>query len=358
MLKKTAGACVFLVMLLTALLPVRAEIIEQVLVKVNGDILTLTEFEKRQVAALQARSEELGKLSPNDPRIQRLIAESAPELILSAVDELLLLQRAREHGWSLTDQRYQDILKEIRASNNLQDDATFKKALAAEGLTEAELRSSLERDMLIRQVRQVDVTEKISVTEDEVRAFYNANTREFTSPAEVTVREILIAIPTSDRGVNVAEDDEARATAEATRKRLAAGEPFARLAGEVSASPSKANGGLIGPILLGDLTTELQAIITALQVGDISDVKRTSRGYQIIKLESRSETKVRTLEDARGDVSRRVAEQKTRGETLKYLEKLRSQANIVWRHEELKKAYEKALTDRLQAASNQVPTKP
>ena len=55
-------------------------------------------------------------------------------------------------------------------------------------------------------------------------------------------------MPTIDRGVNVADDDAARAKAEDMRKRLVAGEPFARLAGEVSAASSKANGGLIGPI--------------------------------------------------------------------------------------------------------------
>ena len=213
--------------------------------------------------------------------------------------------------------------------------------------------------MLIRQVQQVDVTEKISVTEEEIRAFYDANAREFTSPAEVTVREILIAVPASERGVNVAQDDEARATAEAVRKRLAAGEPFTR-AGRRSCRPHRRKPTAVSSARFCWMISppSTQTIVNGLQIGEISDVMRTSRGYQIIKLESRSETKIRSLEEARGDVSRRVAQQKTRGETLKYLEKLRSQANIVWRHDELKKAYEKALTERLQAASGQAPTKP
>ena len=123
------------------------------------------------------------------------------------------------------------------------------------------------------------------------------------------------------------------------------------MAGEVSTAPSKANGGLIGPIVLDDLNAELQAVLKGLQVGQISPVSRTGRGYQIVRLDARAETKVRSLSEARGDVSRRVADQKSRGETLKYLEKLRSQANIVWRNEELKKAYDKALAERLAAAA-------
>jgi hypothetical protein len=86
-------------------------------------------------------------------------------------------------------------------------------------MTEAEMRVGLERDMLIRQVRQVDVVEKISVTEEEARAFYAANTKEFTTPGEVTLREILIAVPVGDVA---GADATARATAEEVRKRLAA----------------------------------------------------------------------------------------------------------------------------------------
>ena len=73
--------------------------------------------------------------------------------------------------------------------------------------------------------------DKISINDEEARAYYDQHRNEFTSPTEITLREILIEVPTSDRGVNVAEDDAARATAEEVRKRLLAGEPFPRVAG-------------------------------------------------------------------------------------------------------------------------------
>ena len=339
MVRRLASAAALLLACGLAFTPVRAEVIEQVLVRVNGEILTLTDFEKRQLAELQSRAEELGNLPPNDPKLARAVAESVPRLILGAVDELLLLQRAREHGWGLTDARFREIIKEIRTNYQLEDDAAFKKALESEGMTEADMRASIEKDMLIRQVRQVDVVEKVSVTVDEEREFYAANMKEFTTPAEVTFREILIEVPAGG-------DARARATADEVRKRLADGEPFARLAGEVSASPTKANGGLVGPFRVESLVADLQPAVSSLPIGGLSDVIRTARGYQIIRLESRSETRTRSFEEVRADVSRRLAEQKSRGEMLKYLERLRAQANIVWRHEELKKAYEKALAER------------
>jgi parvulin-like peptidyl-prolyl isomerase len=204
--------------------------------------------------------------------------------------------------------------------------------------------------MLVQQVTRVEILDKISINDEEARAYYDQHRTDFTSPTEVTLREILIEVPTSDRGVNVAQDDAARATAEDVRKRLVAGEPFPRLAGEVSAAASKANGGLIGPIHSDELAPQLRDMLAALNVGDITGVLRTQRGYQILKLEARTDSKVKSFDEARGDIGNKIGDQKMRGEREKYLEKLREQATITWRNDELKKAYETALQRRRQAA--------
>ena len=52
--------------------------------------------------------------------------------------------------------------------------------------------------------------DKISVTEAEAQAYYEAHKQDFTTPSEVTLREIFIDVPVTDRGVNVAQDDEAQ----------------------------------------------------------------------------------------------------------------------------------------------------
>jgi parvulin-like peptidyl-prolyl isomerase len=344
MFMRRVPVVVALMAVLTAI-PVRAQIIEQVLVNVNGDILTKTEFEQRQIAVLRNRP-ELANVTPESPELKKAIGEVTPQLILDAVDELLLIQRGRELGLVLGDEQFASILQNIKKSNNLEDDAQFEAALKQEGLTMADLRRSLERQMLASEAQRRDVVEKISVTEAEAQAYYEANKQEFTTPSELTLREILIEVPTTDRGVNVAQDDEARAEAESLRKRLLAGEPFPRLAADASDAPSKANGGLIGPISREEIAPALQKQFDAMKVGDITDVIRTTRGYQIIKLESRTETKIRSFEEARSDISNKVGESKMTGERLKYLERLRGLATITWRNDELKKAYEQALSAR------------
>ncbi len=340
---KTLTAAALVV--LAGLVPVRADIIEQVLVNVNGDIVTKTEFEQRQIAALRQR-QELANVSPNSPELKKAIAEITPDLILSAVDELLLVQRGRELGYALGDEQFASILENIKKENKLETDEQFQAALKQEGLTLPELRRSLERQMLISRVQQTEVMSKISVTEDEAKAYYEKHQAEFTTPSTITLREVLIEVPKNEKGINAAQDEEARARAEDVRRRLLAGEPFPRLAADLSDAPSKANGGLIGPISSTDLAPALSDMIRKMKPGDLTEIIRTTRGYQILKLESKTDETTRSFEEARTEIGDRVADEKRRGETQKYIEKLRAQAIVSWKNEELKKAYEQALADR------------
>jgi peptidyl-prolyl cis-trans isomerase SurA len=336
---------------LAGAIPIRAEIIEQVLVKVNGEIITKTEFEARQVDELRNRP-ELAKANAASAELQRAIAQITPDLILNAVDELLFVQRGRESGYALGDQQFTRIVEDLRKSQNLEDDARFTEALRQQGMTMDDLRRNFERLMLVQQVTRVEIMDKISINDAEARAYYDQHRNEFTSPTEITLREILIEVPTSDRGVNVAQDDEARASAEEIRRRLLAGEPFPRLAAEFSAASSKANGGLIGPIHSDELAPQLRDLLTSMTIGDITGVLRTQRGYQVLKLESRTDSKVKSFEDARGEIANRIGEQKLRGEREKYLDRLREQATITWRNSELQKAYETALARRRGASGS------
>jgi parvulin-like peptidyl-prolyl isomerase len=325
--------------------PLHAEVIEQVLVKVNGDIVTKSDFERLQLELLRQRP-ELQNVTPDSPELQKAVAESAPQLILSAVDELLLVQRGRELGYVMTDDQFKSVLENIKKDNNIDTDEKFNEALKQEGMTLADLRRQLEKNMLETRVQQNEVLAKISVTEDEAHAYYDAHKNEFTTPSEIMLREILISVPTTDRGVNVAQDDAAKAKAEEIRHRVLAGEPFARLAGELSDAQSKANGGLIGPVKSDELAPALQTMLEKIKVGEVSDVIRTQRGYQLLQLESRTEVKVKTFDEARQDISDRIAEEKRRAETQKYIEKLRAAATITWHNDELKKAYDQALAQR------------
>jgi peptidyl-prolyl cis-trans isomerase SurA len=324
----------------------KGDILEQILVKVNGDIITKTDLEQRQIGALRQRDPNFRPAT--DAELQKALVEVTPEVIVNTVDELLLVQRGKELGYALGNEQFRRIIENIKKENKLETEEQFEAALKQEGMTLEDLRRQLERQMLISQVQQSEVSGKISVTEEEVKKYYGENSDAFTTEPQLTLREILIAVPTSEKGVNVAEDDAARAKAEEIRKRLEAGEPFARLASELSDSGSKANGGLIGPIARTDLSPELLKETDPLKVGQMTRVLRTTRGYQIIKLESATDRKVKTLDEARAEIADRLAATKQRGQMLQYLQHLRAQAIIDWKNEEVKKAYELGLKQQQQ----------
>jgi parvulin-like peptidyl-prolyl isomerase len=339
MTKRTIGAAAVLVA--AALASPRADIIEQVLVKVNGDIITKTDLEAKQIAALRQKNPNLR--ANDDAALRQALAEVTPEVIVDAVDELLIVQRGRELGYSMSTEQFNDIVANIKKENKLEDEAQFDAALKQEGLTMADLRKQLERTMIIQRVQQTEIMSKLQVTDAELKMYYDGHKDSFTTKPQLTLREILVAVPTSDRGVNVAVEEEAKAKADDIRKRLLAGEPFPRLAADMSDSPSKANGGLVGPITPDVLAPELQQAIEGLKPGDLTPVLRTSRGFQVIKIETLEPGTIKPFDQSREEIADRIANEKRRGELMKFMENLRAQAIIDWKNDEMKKAWELGL---------------
>lgn len=344
---KIAVRLLILAALLLPSVGTSAEIIEQVLVKVNGDIITKTELEQRQIAALREKTN--GQIDPallqNEAELKKALEDVTPALIVSAIDDILLLQMGREKGYKLSDTQFQDWLKKLREEQNLQDDARFQAALKQEGMSIDDLRRNVERGFIINQVQRDEVGGKLSITEEEVRQYYQLHREQFAEPATVTLREILIEMPTTmQQGkavVNVALEDVARKEAEAVRARLTAGEDFVKVAAEVSDSSSKANGGLIGPLAVAQLSTALQQMIEKMKPGDITQPLRTQRGFQILKLENLKASAIPAFDAVRDIAADRVHAERQRTEVRKFLSRVRGQALIEWKNDELKKAYEK-----------------
>ena len=241
----------------------------------NGDIITQTELEERQIGLLQQRGIQLR----NDAELARALEEVTPEVISGAVDELLLMQRARELGYQFTDEQFDEILGELMTENGFETEEEFRQALQqGEGMTIEDLRRVMERQILINQVQQIEVLGSVTLTEVEAREYYEANVEQYTEPATVTMREILVRLREGLGGVGVAADDMARADAEEARQRVIDGEDFELVAVAASDAASKANGGLIGPIELSLLSSTLLDVLAELEVGDMSEPIRTPLG--------------------------------------------------------------------------------
>lgn len=344
--KLTAAAVVLLGLSLPVIL--RAEIIEQILVKVNGEIFTKTELETRQVAALRQKGLQS---DPNDEQLKQLLGTVTPQIMVDAVTEMLLVQRGKELGYRLSDDDFKKAVDNIKREYKLDSDEKFEGALKQENMTMSDLRRQFERSMLVQRVEQIEVFGKIGVTEDEARKYYESHIQEFTTPAAVTMREVLVAVPSDGKTVNVGQDEAAKAKAEQIRARAVAGENFMKLAEDSSDAPSRANAGLIGPLNLSDLSPELRTLVEPLKPADLSPIVRTNRGYQFFKMETVTPTVTMPFEQARDQINDRVFTGKRKEEFEKYLTKMRTQAIIEWKNPDVKKAYEEGLAAQAKQAS-------
>ena len=342
-------------LLLVAGVGARAEIFEQILVKINGDIFTKSDLEQRQVAALRQKGQQFDlKSDAANSALRKALDEVTPQIVLDVVDETLLTQRGKELGYKLADDQFKSIVESIKKENKIETDEQLQGALKSENMTMADLRRNLEKTVIIQRVQQNEVMGKIGVTDEEARRYYETHLNEFTTAPTVTLREILIAVQTDARGINAAADETAKAKAEEVRRRVTAGgENFERVAAEVSDSASKANGGLIGPFSVNDMSPDVRKMIEGMKPGDVTPVIRDQkRGYQVLKLETKSESQTMPFDQARAQISERVFTDKRKLEYQKYLEKLRAQAIIEWKNPDIKKAFDEGLKQQ-QAALTQ-----
>ena len=109
---------------IAAAVAARAEVIEQILVKVNGEVFTKTDLENRQVARLremQGQKVDL-KSDANNAELRKMLDQITPALLVEALDEMLVVQRGKELGYSLPDAQFTTILESIKTQNKLENE--------------------------------------------------------------------------------------------------------------------------------------------------------------------------------------------------------------------------------------------
>lgn len=338
----------------------KSVIIQRVLVKVNGEAYTQTDLERAQTEVLAQQNQQADvKKAPTDEVLRNQLLEITPGIIVRAVNEILLLQKAHELGYKMSDDAYQRAVDNIKADNHITDEKVWKQALAQQGLTEEQLRKNLEQQYLVNAVKQSEVMGHAQMTDQEAQQYYKTHQQEFMQPAKVVLSEILVAVATEtvngQPSFNASADEAAHAKANEIHDELVKGADFAKLAADVSDSATKTSGGLIGDVNEADMADALRPILDALKPGEVTSPIRTSRGYQILRLNSRSPQQPKPFEAVRDEIAEKIYESRVDGETAKYLDKLRAQALIEWKDESLKGMYDKELAAE-EKAGGAVPT--
>lgn len=296
----------------------RAETIERVVAKVNGQIITLSEFQGRQIAAAQA-----ARVGPEG--VGAFLRQNNARILQDAIDEILILQKAEDAGIRAPSAWIDEAIEGIKKENKIESDEQMQAALEREGLTLAELRQNIERGVVRRIVMQRDVQPKIEVAEADVRAEYERlKPQEFTKPPTVTLQEILV--PADRGGLPLA-----RELAEKAR----AGEDFQALARAYSTAPSRANGGDLGQLAQGDLHPDLEKAAFALSVGAVSDPLPVEGGFRLIRVVAKTTGSTTPYENVKDRVRDRLMMSRFDKAYDEYVAELRKNSSVELRVREV-----------------------
>jgi len=168
----------------------------------------------------------------------------------------------------------------------------------------------------MRKVRYVhfnpkDYTDKVVLSDQEIKEYYDLNIGEFTTEETIEARHILIRVD-NDAEEQVWEDKKQQILSILENAR--AGEDFAALAREHSEDSSREQGGQLGVFGRGSMVKPFEEAAFSMKAGEISDPVRTQFGWHIIKVENVNEAKTLTLEESMEQIKKRLME--THSKTL------------------------------------------
>jgi len=292
----------------------RAVLIEEIVAWVNGEIITRSEYEDEE-KAMVADVYRTYTGSDLDQRVVELRAALLQEMI----ERKILLDRARSLFQDL-DQIRDFYYKNFKEDQKITDDAEFARLIAQDGMTVEQFKKRLLETYAPKEVLRVEVRDRISVSDAEVDAFYKENPTLFLVPAKITVSEIVLKASTE------VEPGSRAAEAETIVTELRGGADFAETARRVSEAGTRDEGGSLGEVGEGDLAAGLEKIAMALPAGGISDPISTTYGFHILRVDSRVDEHVTALDGIREQVRDYIANRRFDEDRLKYLDRLRSEA--------------------------------
>ena len=293
----------------------QAEVLDEIVAKINDDIITKSELESEEQGLLQ----ELYRRN-SGAELDAKVAEAKKELLRRMIDHRVLVQKAT-HIFDVT--KMQDYYLEMfKGQQNISSDKELEKLLAAQDMTMADLKKRLVEEFSPQQVIHVEISERIAVSDKDERAYYEAHAADFAIPAEATVREILLKASGPERAAK-------RAEAEAVRARLIEpGADFATIAAEVSDAGTKKVGGLLGTVKKGDLATALDEVAFTLPVGEISQIIEADYGFHILKVDARTEATSKPFDTVKAEIEKKIQDERFSVEYKQYMVKAWSEATI------------------------------
>ncbi len=303
-------------------------VVDEIVCKVNGDIISRTELQKdRKDAEAELRRQGLA-----GERLQEAVDNAAKNLLRERIDRLLLVQKGKELDLKV-DAEVNKQLADIQRRANIADPEKFQQFVHDQlGMPYEDYKSELKNGLLTQHVIRQEVSSKLPVKREELEQYYNTHKDEFQRKERVFLREILVSTQGKDAsGIAVAEKKAKDLVARARK-----GEKFPEMAQVNSDNPvSSAQGGDIGTFEKGQLRPEIEAAVWNQPRGYVTDPIKIANGFEIIKVDDHQKAGLADFEEVQNEVTDKVLSPRMDAAIRAYLTQLRMEAFL-----EIKPGYE------------------
>jgi len=293
-------------------------VVEEIIAKVNNEIITRGELERSR----KQLEESLRRQGATPAQIKQALEEADRNALREKIDQLLLLQRARDLNINV-DSEVSRYLAEIQSQQRIADPDKFAEFIREQtGLTYEDFRQQVKDSFLTRRVIQQEVASKIVIPRSEVQKYYDEHKEEFIRDEQVLLREILISTQGKDAAGIAAAEKKARELVERARQ----GENFGNLARDNSDAETARNYGELGAFKRGELRKDIEDIVFNQDRGYVTDPIRVDAGFLVLKVEARSTKGLQPLEMVESEIMEKLYQPRMEPALRAYLTKLRMDA--------------------------------
>jgi len=284
---------------------------------INGVAITQAHYDKELKVHLDRVSRQGKQIS------EEQITALKKDVLDGLIEREVLYQESQKAGIKVDEQKVTDQMAGIK--KRFPDEEEFKKALASMGLTEEEVRTQIQRGLAIRGLIDQKVANSIVVTDEETKAYYDANPQFFKQPEQVKASHILIKVETTADDATKAA---ARKKIEDIRKKLTDGGDFAELAKEYSEGPSAPKGGDLGYSRRGQMVKAFDDTVFSMKINEVSGLVETRFGYHLIKVYDKKPEQTLAYADVKDKIAQRLKQEKIEKGAIAYVENLKKDAKI------------------------------
>jgi parvulin-like peptidyl-prolyl isomerase len=295
-------------------------IVEQIVAKVNGDIVTQGDLdEKRREIELMLRQQQ----HLSGQQLTQAVNEQSKDILSSKIDELLLVQKAKDNQISV-DTDVTRYLLDLQAQSKISDPDKFHAWIQEEtGMPFEDYKQKITNDYLVHRVISQEIGSRVVIPDTDMQKYYDQHKSEFVRKEQVFLSQILI----STEG----KTPEQVAAAEKKAKDLVArgnkGEKFSELVAANSDDPETARqGGQLGAYQRGLMPKDMEDAAFKAKKGEVIGPFKRPQGFVILRVDDRWEAGQASFDEVRDQIQDVLARPQMEARMKPFLQKLRREA--------------------------------